>query len=157
VPLAVTTFELSLHLIAAAVFVGGVVFLGIAATAARGTVSPRERIALFRAIGRRFLVLAGVALALLIATGADMAADGAYGERLRQKLGVVAIAVALIAFHSFIQGPALSRLRERALDRPDDAALAGEIRRKSAQAGIVQLLILISTLAILVMAARLTT
>jgi len=157
VPLAVTTFELSLHLIAAAVFVGGVVFLGVAATAARSTVSPRERVALFRAIGRRFLILAGIALAVLIATGADMAADGSYGERLRQKLGVVGIAVALIAFHSFVQGPRLSALRERALDHPEDEVLKAEIRRKSAQAGVIQLLILISTLAILVMAARLTT
>jgi len=155
-PLAVTTFQLSLHLIAAAVWVGGVVFLGIAATAARKTVSPRERIALFRAIGTQFLRTAAAALAVLIATGTDMA-DGTYSDRLRQKLVVVGIAVALTAYHSFVQGPALSRLRERALDHPDDAELAAVVRRRSAQAGVVQVLILVSTLAILVMAARLTT
>jgi uncharacterized membrane protein len=157
VPLAVSTFELSLHLIAAAVYVGGVVFLGVAAASARATVSPRERIALFRVIGRRFLMLAGGALLILIGTGAAMASDGDYGERLNQKLGVVAIAVALTYYHSFIQGPALSRLREQALDRPEDGELAAEIRRRSARAGVVQLLILVSTLAILVMAARLAT
>jgi uncharacterized membrane protein len=157
VPLAATTLELSLHLIAAAVYVGGVVFLGIAASAARNTVSPRERIVLLRVIGRRFLLLSGGALAILIGTGAMMASDGDYGDKLNQKLGVVAIAVALTYYHSFIQGPALSRLREQALDRPGDATLAAEIRHRSAQAGIVQVLILISTLAILVMAARLTT
>jgi len=157
VPLAVTTFELSLHLMAAAVYVGGVVFLGIAASAARGTVSARERIALFRTIGRRFLRTAAAALAVLIATGTDMASDGHYGDRLTQKLVVVGIAAALTAYHSFIQGPALSKLRERALDRRDDAELAAEIRRRSAPAGVVQVLILVSTLAILVMAARLTT
>jgi uncharacterized membrane protein len=157
VPLAATTLELSLHLIAAAVYVGGVVFLGVAASATRNTVSPQERIALFRVIGRRFLLLATGALAILIGTGAMMASDGDYGERLNQKLGVVAIAVALTYYHSFIQGPALSKLRERALDDPEDAALAAEIRRRSGQAGVAQLLILVSTLAILVMAARLTT
>jgi len=155
-PLAVTTFQLSLHLIAAAVWVGGVVFLGIAATAARKTVSPRERIALFGEIGTQFLRTAAAALAVLIATGTDMA-DGTYSDRLRQKLVVVAIAVALTAYHSFVQGPALSRLREEALDRPDDAELGAQVRRRSAQAGVVQVLILVSTLAILVMAARLTT
>src|SRR3954447_10960479 len=155
-PLAITTLQLSLHLMAAAIWVGGVVFLGIAATAARNTVSPRERIALFRAIGRQFLRTAAAALAVLIATGTDMA-DGTYSDRLRQKLVVVGIAVALTAYHSFVQGPALSRLRERALDHPDDTALAAEIRRRSAQAGIVQVLILVSTLGILVMAARLST
>jgi copper resistance protein D len=156
VPLAATTFELSLHLIAAAVYVGGVVFLGLAAASARATVSPRERIALFRLLGQRFLLLSGGALLILIGTGAAMAADGDYGERLNQKLGVVAIAVALTYYHSFIQGPTLSRVREQALDRPGDADLAAEIRRLSAQAGIVQALILVSTLASLVMAARLT-
>ena len=86
-----------------------------------------------------------------------MASDGHYGDRLTQKLVVVGIAAALTAYHSFIQGPALSKLRERALDRRDDAELAAEIRRRSAPAGVVQVLILVSTLAILVMAARLTT
>ena len=45
--------------------------------------------------------------------------------------------IALTLFHSLVQGPALSRLREQALERPDDAELAALIRRKAAQAGIV--------------------
>ena len=157
----------SLHLIAAAVWAGGIVFLGLAVGAARRTVADSERIALFRQLGRRFLVAGGIALAVLIATGTDMASDRLasfgdlfdtdYGERLAEKLALVIVVIVLTAFHSLVQGPALSRLRERALDHSDDAELAATIRRKSARAGIVSALNLLATLAILVLAARLVT
>ena len=157
----------SLHLIAAAVWAGGLVFLGLAVGAARGTLADRERIALFRRLGRRFLVVGGIALAVLIATGSDMAADRLasfgdlfdtdYGKRLAEKLGLVIAVIVLTVFHSFVQGPALSRLREQALDHPDDAELAATIQRKSARAGVVSALNLVTTLAVLVLAARLIT
>ena len=157
----------SLHLIAAAVWAGGMVFLGVAVGAARRTLGDRERIALFRQLGRRFLLVGGVAMLVLIATGTDMAADRLaafgdlfdtdYGKRLAEKLGLVVVVIGLTLFHSLVQGPALSRLREQALERPDDAELQRRIRRKSARAGIVSALNLLATLAILVLAARLVT
>ena len=157
----------SLHLIAAAVWAGGIVFLGLAVGAARRTLGDRERIALFRQLGRRFLMVGGVALAVLIATGTDMASDRLasfgdlfdtdYGKRLTEKLALVIAVILLTAFHSLVQGPALSRLRQEALDRPGDAELAAAIRRKSARAGIVSALNLVATLGILVLAARLVT
>jgi putative copper export protein len=157
----------ALHLIAAAVWAGGMVFLGLAVGAARRTLGDRERIALFRQLGRRFLLAGGIAMLVLIATGTDMASDRLgsfgdlfdtdYGKRLAEKLGLVILVIALTAFHSLVQGPALSRLRERALDQPEDSELAAAIRRKAARAGIVSMLNLIATLAILVLAARLLT
>jgi putative copper resistance protein D len=157
----------SLHLIAAAVWAGGLVFLGLAVGAARGTLVDRDRIALFRRLGRRFLVVGGIALAVLVATGTNMAADRLasfgdlfdtdYGKRLAEKLALVIVVIVLTAFHSFVQGPALSRLREEALERPDDAELAATIRRKSARAGSVSALNLLATMAVLVLAARLVT
>jgi putative copper export protein len=157
----------SLHLIGAAVWVGGMVMLGLAVGAARRTVAESERVALFRSLGRRFLVAGGIAMLVLIATGTDMAADrlGAwsdltdtdYGERLLAKLVVVAAVVALTLFHSLVQGPALTRLRARALEHPEDEDLRRLIRRKAARAGIVSAVNLVATLAILVLAARLLT
>jgi putative copper export protein len=168
VPLAADDLAIrSLHRIAAAVWAGGMVFLGLAVGAARGTLADRERIALFRRLGRRFLVVGGIAIAVLIATGTDMASDRLtsfgdlfdtdYGKRLAEKLGVVALVIVLTAFHSLVQGPGLSRLREQSLERPDDAELAAAIRRKAARAGIVSAVNLVATLAILVLAARLVT
>ena len=157
----------SLHLIGAAVWVGGMVMLGLAVGAARRTVAESERVALFRALGRRFLVAGGIAMLVLIATGTDMAADrlGAwsdltdtdYGERLLAKLMMVAAVIALTLFHSLVQGPALTRLRARALDHPEDEDLRRLIRRKAARSGIVSALNLAATLAVLVLAARLLT
>ena len=157
----------SLHLIGAAVWVGGMVMLGLAVGAARRTVAESERVALFRSLGRRFLVAGGIAMLVLIATGSDMAADrlGAwsdltdtdYGERLLAKLVVVAAVIALTLFHSLVQGPALTRLRARALEDPEDEDLHAEIRRKAARAGIVSAVNLAASLAILVLAARLLT
>jgi putative copper export protein len=157
----------SLHLIGAAVWVGGLVTLALAVGAARRTVPEEERVALFRALGRRFLLAGGVAMAVLIATGTDMAADrlGAwsdltdtdYGERLLAKLGVVALVIALTLFHSLVQGPALTRLRARAVEDPDDEELRRLIRRKAARAGMVSGLNLLASLAVLVLAARLLT
>ena len=157
----------SLHLIAAAVWAGGMVFLGLAVGAARQTLGDRERIAFFRRLGRRFLVAGGIALLILIATGTDMASDRLasfgdlfdtdYGKRLTEKLALVIAVILLTTFHSLVQGPALSKLRERSLERPNDAELAAAIRRKAALAGVVSSLNLIATLAILVLAARLVT
>jgi copper resistance protein D len=156
----------SLHLISAAVWAGGLVFLGLAVGVARRTLPEGPRIEFFRGIGRRFAVVGGLALLVLIATGSDMASDRhvwghldetSYGKTLLAKLILVGVVIVLTIVHSVIQGPSLSRLRERAAKRPDDAALQKAIRRQSAQAGIVSGLNLLATLAILVLAARLLT
>jgi putative copper export protein len=157
----------SLHLIGAAVWAGGMVMLALAVGAARRTVEGPQRVALFRALGRRFLVAGGAAMVVLIATGTDMAADRldawgdltdtGYGERLLAKLVVVALVIGLTLFHSVVQGPALSRLRAQALERPDDEELQRLIRRRAARAGMVSELNLLATLAVLVLAARLVT
>ena len=51
------------------------------------------------------------------------------------KLLVVALVIALTLFHTLVQGPELSRLRQEAIAYPDDKDLRREIRRKAAQAG----------------------
>jgi putative copper export protein len=157
----------ALHLIAAAVFAGGLVFLALAVGVARTTVPERERIALFRGLGRRFALVGGVALLVLIGTGVDMAderipswsdlTDTEYGDTLSAKLVLVVFVILLTLVHSVIQGPALSRLREQAIEHPDDTELQARLRTKNATAGAVRGLILIATIAILVLAARLVT
>jgi putative copper export protein len=156
----------ALHLIGAAVWAGGLVFLGIAVGAARRTVPDGPRIEFFRSLGRRFAVVGGLSLLVLIATGADMAGDRdawsqltdtTYGKTLLAKLILVGVVIILTLVHSLIQGPSLSRLRAVAAGRPDDAELHHQIRRRATAAGIVSGLNLLATLAILVLAARLVT
>jgi putative copper export protein len=154
----------ALHLIGAAVWAGGLVFLGIAVGAARRTVPEGPRIEFFRSLGRRFAVVGGLALLVLIATGADLAGDRdawsqltdtTYGKTLLAKLILVGLVIILTLVHSLIQGPSLSRLRAVAAGRPDDAELHRQIRGRATAAGIVSGLNLLATLAILVLAARL--
>jgi copper resistance protein D len=156
----------ALHLIAATVWAGGLVFLGLAATVARRTIPDRERLDFFRLLGRRFAVVGGIALLILIVTGSNMASDRhvwgdltdtSYGRTLLAKLILVALVIVLTIVHSLVQGPALSRLRRQALLHPNDDALQAEIRSRAARAGIVSALTLLATLAILVLAARLVT
>ena len=165
--LAAETLVRSLHLIGAAVWAGGMVMLALAVGAARRTVAEHERIALFRALGRRFAAAGGIAMLVLIATGTDMAGDRlaslgdlfdtAYGERLFVKLLIVVLVIGLTLFHTLVQGPELSRLRQEAIAYPDDKDLRREIRSKSARAGVVSGLNLLATLGVLVLAARLVT
>src|SRR5919108_5358583 len=146
----------SLHLIGAAVWAGGLVMLGLAVGAARKTVPEDDRVALFRSLGRRFAVVGGIALLVLIATGSDMASDRdvwgrltdtSYGKTLLAKLILVGVVIVLTLVHTILQGPSLSRMRALAAGRPDDAALEVQIRRRAVLAGIVSGMLLLATLA----------
>jgi putative copper export protein len=155
----------SIHLIAAAVWAGGLVFLGIAAGVARATIPAAERIVFFRALGRRFAIVAAAAALLLAATGADMASDNlatwsaltdtGYGRILLAKIVLFALALIEAAIHSLILGPRLGRLREQLLASPGDADLQAALRRTAAVSGVVSALMLAQTVAILVLAADL--
>ena len=155
----------SLHLIAAAVWAGGLVFLGLAAGVARRTIPPGARIAFFRVLGRRFAAVAIAAAALLAATGTDMASDHlaswsaltdtGYGRTLLAKTILFALALVGAAVHSLVLGPRLGRLREALLTTPEDPELLARLRRTAAVSGIVSALMLAQTIAILVLAADL--
>jgi len=155
----------SLHLIGAAVWAGGLVFLGIAASVARKTIPPDQRIVFFRALGRRFAIVAGISAAAIAATGIDMASDrlaswGAlldtgYGRILFAKIVLFALALVEAAVHSLVLGPRLGRLRAELLNAPDEAELQSRLRRTAAISGIVSALMLLQTVAILVLAADL--
>ncbi len=150
------------HLLGAAVWVGGLVFLGVAAGVARRTIPDAERVEFFRLIGRRFLVLSGVAAALLLGTGIGLVHDrfGGFGNLGSADKGgdviaktVIFVAVVILALvHSFVLGPRMRRLRQAALDgSPDEAAL----RRAAMIGGLMQATILVATLVILYLAADL--
>jgi copper transport protein len=155
----------ALHLLAAAVWAGGLVFLGVAAGVARRTVPPAERIVFFRSLGRRFALLAAGGAVVLGATGGDMAQDNlaswgallhtGYGRILLVKTILFALALVEAAVHSLVLGPRIGRLREAQLAAPEDAELAARLRRTAALSGIVSALMLAQTIAIIVLAADL--
>ena len=156
---------LALHLIAAAVWAGGLVFLGIAAGVARHVVPARERIEFFRLLGRRFLLLAALAAALLAATGADLATDrlGSWsdltgtsdGRLMLAKTILFAVVIVAAAVHGLVLGPRTRRARQSLLEGGDAADSEAEIRRTSALSGALSGLMLLLTVVIFFLAAGL--
>ena len=139
--------------------------LALVAGVARAKLGERERIELFRSVGRRFLALSLAAAAVLALTGADMAsdrlagwaalADTETGRIILAKTILFATALGLALVHSFVLGPRTRRLRERLLESPQDEEVQAALRRSSAASGAVQGLILVETIAILILAADL--
>jgi copper transport protein len=156
---------LAVHLIAAAVWAGGLVMLGVIAASARRVVGERERIELFRVVGRRFLVLSLVAAALIGLTGIDQAADHlaswsalidtSFGRLLVAKTVLFAIALGLALVHGLVLGPRTRRIRQALLEDSGDAELEARLRSATRVGAVIQPTILILTLVVLVLAADL--
>ena len=117
----------SLHVLAAMFWLGGMFFLGIVGAPALRRVEPPElRQRLFSTLGLRFRALGWGAVGVLLATGVLslrlrgwLAWDGVLGSRafwatgtghaLAWKLGFVATMIAVSAVHDFVLGPRAGR------------------------------------------------
>lgn len=119
--------NVTVHLLAALLWLGGMFFLAAVGAPVLRTVEPPElRARLFQALGERFRALGWGAIAILLATGvvnlhfrnlldAQLWADAAFwstplGTALAWKLAAVATMVTVSAVHDFISGPAAARL-----------------------------------------------
>ena len=99
----------TLHVLGAVVWIGGMLFLGLVLTPAlRGRPSV-ERATLLRAVGRRFLKIGWAALGILLVTGPTLWA--LLGFRITPvliaKLALVAVILLLSVLHDFFLGPRL--------------------------------------------------
>lgn len=110
----------SLHVLAAAVWVGGTVALVFVAVPYARSLPGEERAAALSRLGRRWRPLGWGSLAVLVATGLALAAEhGALRPRtllhtglggvLLLKSGLVIALIALAAAHDFVLGPRLAR------------------------------------------------
>lgn len=154
-------------MIGVAIFAGGIVTLALASGVVRKQLEPRARIGFFESLGRLFGYVSVVALALLAGSGVYMADrrldsfsqlfDTGWGRILMEKLGLVLVLVILVLLHSFFIGPSLGELRERLLEDPDNRELEAKLHKKRMLSGVVNGLMLVATLAVIVMGARLAT
>lgn len=143
----------TLHVLAALVWLGGMLFLGlVGAPALRAIEPPALRQRLFGEIGRRFRTVGWSAIAVLVATGAlnvwfrgwaqgphPALLDAAFwrtgtGHALGAKLACVAIMLTVSAVHDFVEGPRASRLAPGS-----PAAIA--MRRRAALLGRVNAIV----------------
>jgi copper resistance protein D len=119
-------FSVSLHVLAAIVWLGGMFFFAlVGAPALRAVEPPQLRMALFRSLGERFRTVGWAAIGVLMVTGiANLHFRGlldpglwrtpgfwstSLGAALAWKLAAVAIMIALSALHDFVFGPAAAR------------------------------------------------
>ncbi len=110
-----------LHILAAVIWVGGMLFLSlIAVPVLRRIEAPLMRRDLFRAMAQRFRRLVWICIAVLIPTGivnvvyyGNRAADSPYMKVLYIKLGLVVFLVVMGLFHDFVIGPRAGRAMSR--------------------------------------------
>lgn len=102
---------LSIHLLAAATWIGGTIALVFAGVPAIRQLEGEARAATLRELGRRWRPLGWGALAVLLASGLILAnRDGLFGRALLWvKLGLVAALAATSYLHDYVLGPALAR------------------------------------------------
>lgn len=153
------------HLLAAAVWIGGMVFLALAVLPVLRQPAYRDAsLPLLYAISVRFRWLGWTALAALVATGIVNLAyrgygwaqvrsgalwDGTFGHILAFKLGLVALLVAISAVHDLVVGPRVTRTVQ-----DPDSGRARRLRRQAAWVGRVVLLLSVAVLVLAVMLVR---
>ncbi|MBI4545009.1 MAG: DUF4149 domain-containing protein [Gemmatimonadetes bacterium] len=118
--------NVTVHLLAALLWLGGMFFLALVGAPVLRAVEPATlRTELFQRLGRRFRTVGWIAVAVLLLTGAAslyfrglLDAEGLgspafwrtrYGAALAWKLGIVVAMLLLQALHDFLYGPAAAR------------------------------------------------
>jgi putative copper resistance protein D len=109
------------HILAAVIWIGGMLFLSLVAVPVlRQVESPLLRMDLFRAIARRFRRLVWICIAILVLTGignvwfsGNTLPGSAYMKVLQIKLVLVAILVGMGLLHDFVIGPRAGRALSR--------------------------------------------
>lgn len=150
--------SVTLHVLAALSWLGGMFFLGLVGAPALRQVEPASlRQALFHAIGLRARTVGWIAIVILLITGPINLAykdlwrwEGVFGSAafwgtsmgvsLAIKLGCVTIMVILSALHDFWLGPLAGQLTAGSPEAQRTRLLASYLARITALAGIVLVL-----------------
>jgi uncharacterized membrane protein len=157
--------NVTVHVLAAMLWLGGMFFLAVVGAPVLRQVEPAElRARLFERIGRQFRVAGWAAIAILLLTGiGNLAFDGAlrggavfradlwrtpWGHTLAWKLGSVAAMLVVSAVHDFWLGPRAGRLA--AMRSPD----AARMRTRAAWLARINALLGIAIVAAAVRLAR---
>ncbi|GBD31784.1 hypothetical protein HRbin33_00744 [bacterium HR33] len=154
-------FVVTLHLLAALFWLGGMFFLAVVAAPILRELPPGQRSELFQKLGVRFRLWGWVAIAVLLLTGAaNLHLRGVlnapvmgstafwsspFGKALLWKLGLVTLMMVLSALHDFVLGPAASRV-------PPETRRAARLRKASSWIARINAIL---GIALLIAAARL--
>ncbi|MGH9303008.1 MAG: hypothetical protein ACRDZ5_01200 [Acidimicrobiales bacterium] len=144
----------AIELLAGSVWVGSLACLAIVSAAARRALDGPSRVALFRAIGRRYgLVGTG---SLLVAIGVGLALSWPPSSWSGTIDAAVALAGVLVvaSLAGMAQARAMTRLRRSSMTTPRDSALMGALRRGRILAGGLRGTMAVVSVVIVVLAAE---
>ena len=145
----------SLHLLAAMVWTGGMVAVTVATTAARHALGPADQVRFFRALGRRYGVTAGLALFTFAITGLALAGAPAGWTATQTAVAALTTLIAAVTVVGVVNARAVQRLRAQALADPADAPLASRRRTAARTATALRTAIGVLTLASVLTASTL--
>jgi uncharacterized membrane protein len=151
IPLAASVPLVAVELVAASIWVGGLIAIFVVARIASATLGPAERIAFFRALGRTYGIVGSLALLVALAVGAILL-DGHPWDSLLIATAIVAGALVLALATGIAQARAMTRLRRRAREAPE---LGESVRRGAALASALRGVIAALPLTLVVLAAAL--
>ncbi|HET9949004.1 MAG TPA: DUF4149 domain-containing protein [Longimicrobiales bacterium] len=142
----------AVHVLAALVWLGGMMFFAVLAPVLRRVPDDATRAALFQAVGRRFRLVGWICVGVLLITGleqlrlrgwwgsgfwnAEVIFGTSVGTRLSWKLGLVAAIVGVQAFHDFWIGPRAGRAAPGSPEARALRARAALLARLSALLGV---------------------
>jgi pantoate kinase len=145
---------LFLHLLAVSVWVGGFVTIAVVTRVVRRQLPMPAQVAFFRSLGRGYGVVGGVALGVALLTGGALLSRRGWDEWAAVAV-VLAVTLVLATGAGVAQARGMTRLRQRALREPQDAALTARIERNARRALVLRALIGALTVALLVLGAAL--
>src|SRR5829696_10262108 len=116
------------HLLAACIWVGGLVAIAVVARVARRELAPATRVAFFRSLGRSYATVGGPALAVALLTGAGLLVQRGW-DHAATAAALLAVTLILATAAGVVQARAMTRLRQRAVGAPGDPALLARVDR----------------------------
>jgi hypothetical protein len=151
-PLAASVPLVAVSAVASAVWIGGLVAIFIVARVASATLDQEQRISFFRALGRTYGIVGGVALLVALAGGAVLL-DGHPWDVLLTATAIVAGALVAATIAGIVQARAMTRLRRRAISGP--TLLREQVRRGAIIAATLRGVIALLTLTLVVLGSAL--
>lgn len=152
-PVAILT---GLLIVAAAVWLGGLVVIFVVARVAKRTLAPADRIAFFRLLGRRYGVVGTAALAIALGTGAALLRSRPWDGPLIATAATSAVLVLATAL-GMAQAHRMTAHRRAVLQRPADSGLQARVRRASRTATALRVAIGLCSIALVAFGAMLST
>lgn len=134
-------------------WVGGFVTVFVVSRSSKAALGTTERVALFRSLGRRYAVVAAVAMALIVVPAAVLSVVEPSGSVIATF--VVAVALIATSIPAIAQARRMGRIRREALAAPDDSAKAAAVSRGSRSAAMLRTALGAGSLALVVLVVML--